>query len=451
MSIKKQVKQSDETREDNGSVDIDDFLSDLEYLESREYHRGEPRKPKDSPVRSFVVNGSQRSPSVKPKGLRKPSSRLREPISRPVESDRSTGARKALEDPENCSGATGRIKRMKWLWNERIPQGVVTVLAGDPGKGKSTLLLDMAAKLSNGKLEGEYLGVGVSTIVIANEDPFYEVVIPRLIAAGADLSRIIRPDPERFDQSSLLDEYMGYFEEKLSRNRNIKFVILDPLSSMMTAAQRDHGGAALRKMLTKLFAMAQKFGVTFMCNAHFRKGSSGDPMQRIHGSVELGAVARAGLAVEVNDGEEHRPRKTFLLSQIKSNYGSMELPSIVYALSKTNAGRDFEDGGEIETSKVDFLGYADRSVQDVSLDKHLGTGSTSEEAECREWLISVLKKEPMPRKDVISRASKEECFTRPVIDRTVAGMKREGLLSSEKTGVRNNRCWVLTTYLNVPM
>jgi len=82
-----------------------------------------------------------------------------------------------------------RPERIEWAWQGRIPFGAVTLLVGEPGLGKSTVLVDICARLTRGQLEGDACGRPVGVIVASAEDHRSATIVPRLTAAGADLAR----------------------------------------------------------------------------------------------------------------------------------------------------------------------------------------------------------------------------------------------------------------------
>src|SRR5262249_39834029 len=86
--------------------------------------------------------------------------------------------------------AKGPIRRVRWLWKDRVPLGAITVLAGDAEVGKTTLLAYLSAKVSKGKLDGELRGTACKVLVVNTEDMKNTTVRPRLLAAGADMERI---------------------------------------------------------------------------------------------------------------------------------------------------------------------------------------------------------------------------------------------------------------------
>src|SRR4051812_37112753 len=87
-----------------------------------------------------------------------------------------------------------RARKLEWLWPERIPLGKLTLLAGDPGLGKSFLSLDLASRVTRG---GEWpdacatKAVQGSVVLLSAEDDLEDTVCPRLQAAGADLAKVV--------------------------------------------------------------------------------------------------------------------------------------------------------------------------------------------------------------------------------------------------------------------
>jgi hypothetical protein len=82
---------------------------------------------------------------------------------------------------------------VEWLWEGRIPCGKLTLLDGEPGSGKSSLALDLAARVSRGAAMPMTRGAGsepADVIVFNDDDNLADTIRPRLEAAGAELSRV---------------------------------------------------------------------------------------------------------------------------------------------------------------------------------------------------------------------------------------------------------------------
>lgn len=79
-----------------------------------------------------------------------------------------------------------------WLWRDRLALGTIGLLAGREGQGKSTLGYWLAARITRGDLPGEFEGQAKSVLVCATEDSWEHTIVPRLMAADADLERVYR-------------------------------------------------------------------------------------------------------------------------------------------------------------------------------------------------------------------------------------------------------------------
>src|SRR5262245_45157690 len=81
---------------------------------------------------------------------------------------------------------------ISWLWPGRLALGKLSLLEGDPGQGKSSLTVDLCARLTTGAAwpDGAPLPAPASVVLLNAEDDPEDILVPRLIAAGADCSRV---------------------------------------------------------------------------------------------------------------------------------------------------------------------------------------------------------------------------------------------------------------------
>jgi putative DNA primase/helicase len=219
------------------------------------------------------------------------------------------------------------IKPIDWLWPDRIACGKLTVIAGNPGLGKSQLTASLAAIVSTGRgwpdtLKPAPLG---NIVFLSAEDDPADTIKPRLIAAGADVDRchIIKAirtktkegkDSIRTFDLTLDIERLGH---AIARIGNVKLVIIDPFSAYLGETD-SHNNAEVRGLLAPLSDMAAAHGVAILLVTHLNKSSSQDMIGRVIGSVGLIAAARAGYAV-VKD--EKTPETRYFVP-IKNNVGN---------------------------------------------------------------------------------------------------------------------------------
>ena len=121
-------------------------------------------------------------------------------------------------------------QEVAWLWFPFIPYGNLTIVQGDPGDGKTTLVLNIAAKLSKGEgLDSKMkLTEPLNVIYQSAEDGLADTVKPRLEAAGANCENISVID-ESIKSLSMIDERL---EEAVIRTK-AKLLILDPIQAYL--------------------------------------------------------------------------------------------------------------------------------------------------------------------------------------------------------------------------
>jgi putative DNA primase/helicase len=169
-----------------------------------------------------------------------------------------------------------RPAAIEWLWQNWIAVGKVHVLAGEGGRGKSTILCNMTATTTTGTKwpDGALACRAGSVIILAAEDDVEDTLAPRLMAAGADLSRVfvIRSvfDENRRRGFSLQVD-LERLEAEIQKHDNVRLVIIDPVSSYLGKVD-SHKNADVRSVLEPLGEMAARLRVAVICNNHFFQG-----------------------------------------------------------------------------------------------------------------------------------------------------------------------------------
>lgn len=139
------------------------------------------------------------------------------------------------------------VRPVRWLWRERLPLGVLALLAGRERIGKSILAYTIAATITRGELEGAFTGAARSVIVVATEDSWEHTIVPRLMAAGADLTKVYRVDVTTADlgqaELSVPRDLPGL--EASVKEVQAAAIILDPLMSRLDVQLDTHRTARL--------------------------------------------------------------------------------------------------------------------------------------------------------------------------------------------------------------
>jgi putative DNA primase/helicase len=219
------------------------------------------------------------------------------------------------------NGADLKPEPVRWLWPEWLARGKFHILAGAPGQGKTTIALAFAATVTRGGRwpDGSPCTAG-NILIWSGEDDHADTLLPRLIAAGADVKRCY------FIQGTQLDQEQSSFdpardipsiEEQAIHIGGISLLIVDPVATAV--AGDGHKNNDVRRGLQPLVDLASKLDAAVIGISHFSKGGAGaDPASRVIGSIAFTAVARVVLAVAkvIRDGDVRR-----ILARGKSNIG----------------------------------------------------------------------------------------------------------------------------------
>jgi putative DNA primase/helicase len=203
-------------------------------------------------------------------------------------------------------------KPVEWLWPGRIAIGKQTMLAGEPGLGKSQLSAFLAAIVTtsghwpNGEGRAD-LG---SVIVLSAEDDAADTIIPRLTAAGADLSRVhivsaVATDEHNGRRLFNLQTDLLALEAAIAYVGDVRLVIIDPVSSYLGKVD-SHKNAEVRTVLEPIGELASRLRVAVVAVTHFSKGGGTSANNRIIGSIAFVAAARAAFIVSRDPDDENR-------------------------------------------------------------------------------------------------------------------------------------------------
>ncbi|MDV3124673.1 AAA family ATPase [Mycobacterium sp. 21AC1] len=294
----------------------------------------------------------------------------------------------------------------------RIACGMVSIAAGREGSGKSSFGIWLAAKITRGTLPGAHYGVPKRVYYLATEDSWKHTLVPRLMAAGADLTKIARVEVAVTEHSTVtlsLPDDVDLLTQSIKDN-DVALIVIDPLMSTMGAGLDTNGTRDVRTALEPLAAMADQTGAAVVAIAHFNKATGLDSLTRISGSGAFKDVARA-VMVFANGEDDER-----VFTEPKNSVGRTDLPSLVYKI--TGAVVDTPKG-KTSTGKFTFTGVAERSVDDM-LAEQRGGGHRS--SPVREFLVDYItehadeKTGEVDAAEVIAAAEGEGFTARQITD-----------------------------------
>jgi AAA domain len=327
---------------------------------------------------------------------------------------------------------------VRWGWEDRLPAGHVSLIAGREGIGKSLLLTWLTAQVTAGTLPGVYDGTPRPVLYCATEDSWQHTIVPRLIAAGADLEQVYKVEVEqievniegaiRVELTMPLDcDLLGAEIKRL----DAALLAFDPLMSAVDRRVDTYNDRDMRTVLEPLARLADETGCTVIGLGHFNKSASDDPLNLITGSRAFTAVVRAVLAAardpDSSDG-------ACIVSQVKNNLGMLDLSNLAYVVRPATVETP---EGDAQVGRLHFTGVSEKSVRDILAD--LGTASErTERTECAEWIRERLAPGPIRSKDLEQEAG-EHGFSK----RTYERARRQVRVRPEQlaTGARGKNEW----------
>ena len=185
------------------------------------------------------------------------------------------------------------LQEVNWLWKPYIPFGKITIVQGDPGEGKTTFALQLAAVCtSGGALPGIENTEPFNVIYQTAEDGLGDTIKPRLIEANADESRVLNIN-EDTNPLYLSDERI----EKAILQTDAKLMILDPIQGYVGEKVDINRANEIRSVLKKLSSVAERTGCAIVLVGHLNKAKGASSAYRGLGSIDFRAAARSVLLV----------------------------------------------------------------------------------------------------------------------------------------------------------
>ncbi|MGH8597491.1 MAG: AAA family ATPase [Gammaproteobacteria bacterium] len=284
-----------------------------------------------------------------------------------------------------------RVEPIRWIWPGWLAGSKLHVLAGPPGSGKTTIALDLAAKVTNGGMwpDGARCERTGQVLVWSAEDSASDTLVPRLRAAGADLTRVRIVSRTRDDDGTRAFDPAHDIPllEIACRDLDVMMLVVDPLVSAV--ASDSHKNAETRRSLQPLVDFAEQTGAAVLGISHFSKGTQGrEPLERVTGSRAFGALARIVLGATKGDDDQR------LLVRVKSNIGP-DGGGYRYAL-------DYPDqGGGIIGSRVVWGDAVEGDARTlIGASEIADDEATTEREDAIEWLREVLANGPVDSREL---------------------------------------------------
>jgi archaellum biogenesis ATPase FlaH len=310
---------------------------------------------------------------------------------------------------------------IRWLWPGYVPFGKVTMLEGDPGVGKSALTMMVAAAVSTGR--GDWLPGGSSfkardVLIVSYEDGAADTIRPRLVAAGAELSRVHIVQGVHTDAGEdlvTLPTDIASLDDAI-RRYNAALVIIDPLMAAFSSTIDSHKDQHVRRALAPLKRVAEDSGAAVLVVRHLVKSVGRRAITSGGGSIGIAAATRAVLVVDKSPSDPTRR----ILAVVKVNIAA-DAPSLEFSLETATYPLA---GGTGTTVVVKWRGTSSVTAADLAAQRSdvAEPGAVTQQtiaAEClREWLGDG----PATKQELL-RLSRQQGISDRTLERAAGSLK----------------------------
>jgi len=310
-------------------------------------------------------------------------------------------------------------EEIAWLWPGRIPLGMITIIAGNPGVGKSFFTTWLAAKLSRG---GTLPGPSpkkklkpCGSILISGEDLPRQLIKPRLMANTADDSKIIGfSEPMRFSLDTI-----GGLDRKLEKNPGIRMVVIDPLNAFLGTKLDYFRDPDVRQKLQPLNRLAEDRNIAVLGVAHLNKKEDSEIITRIGGSIAFAGAPRSVLAIsyDVRDTEKRDP-DVRLFASVKMNLARK--PQTIAFKINDSLRIDFDD----RPIDLDAETIFSRETREQGQRSLFGES----------WLLSYLEQHLEGTSKEIRKAAEQDGIPSTTLYRARAKLESQKLIETLETG-----------------
>jgi hypothetical protein len=265
-----------------------------------------------------------------------------------------------------------RPRSIDWLWIGWIPKGYITLLAGETGAGKSTVLADIMARLTTGEPwpgdDSDARRLPERVLWLGSEDSVEEMLVPRLIASRANLDNVLEIQGvvqaghrNTFSMQDDLDEVSKWLAfARDVEMRPFAMLVIDPVTSYLPGQKLRkvdlNDAGHLRTVLEPWLVLAQEYRIAIVCVTHFAKDTSRAMLHRVLGSAAFAQTCRSLLAVidrPAPEDEEPEPFAKAML-QVKVNLPEHPGGAWKFKTAKVEVATDEASGKPIYATRPEW-------------------------------------------------------------------------------------------------
>jgi hypothetical protein len=262
---------------------------------------------------------------------------------------------------------------IEWIWVGWIPKGYITIVAGETGAGKSTVLADIASRITTGApWPGEYdcpntWRAPQRVLWLGSEDSIEEMTVPRLTACGANLANIVEiqgamQDGKRntFSMQDDIEEVSRWLAYARDQGQPFAMLVIDPVTSYLPGQKLRkvdlNDAGQLRTVLEPWLILAQTHNIAIVCVTHFAKDTSRSMLHRVLGSAAFAQTCRSLCAVmeraATEDYEPEPHEKLFM--QVKVNLPEHPGGAWKFSTERVTVGNDHRNGKPILATRPNW-------------------------------------------------------------------------------------------------
>jgi putative DNA primase/helicase len=312
------------------------------------------------------------------------------------------------------NAADGDIEDVEWIWLNKIPLGCATWAVGQPGNAKSLMTIDIASAVTTGRdfPDGSKNMLPASEVLMyCGEDSISKVVRPRLLAAGADLTKIGFLDRKSFREVAGdndptkrpldLSQDCDTLLELVKQNPNIKLLVVDPITGVFGDANINKNEEA-NPVFEKLIDFCEASGIAFLGVLHVPKRTTNSAIEKIAGGTAVAGSAKSAFMLsrdpDSDDKHDH------LLTMVKWNYAD-NADGLKY---KTVSATAEWKGKTVKTAKIGWGEVIPEIADDVLLAQNSKKEAKDRQAgKCEAFLLTYLGSEPRRSFEVYEEAKKQ--------------------------------------------
>jgi len=323
-----------------------------------------------------------------------------------------------------------KVLPLEALWYPYLMMHGVTLLVGDPGKGKSLLIADIIATVTTGSawpLSDEKPDPG-DVLLLSAEDSFDRVTLARLREVDADTNRVHRMKKFRALDREYLEKVLDY-----ARKTRPVLIVIDTLSAYLGSGRDMNRQNEVGEFLAQLNELAEEIGCAIVGLVHMNKQSNEHPLYRVVGSIGFMASVRSAIFL----GNDPRDKDRLALAHGKAN-GTPMGETIVF--EKVGGGKD-------KVPSLKAIEFIDADVAGVCRVEKGDVGrppSASEEA--RSFILATLTDKPKRWESLALAAEARSIASKPTLTTVRTKLAEEGLI--EQVGKGRTARWKLTEVRN---